>query len=272
MFGLDTLSAQALDKMIRQATNTSRITVSRGDSVEVFTLAGQHKQKEPKDDSFYTWYTANTLKHTRGGYAGKLVHGEYALSNHNKDLLAKGRFQYGLKVGQWKNWYVSGQMQAIEQWKKGKRHGHYLLYDTEGNIKEKGNYRHDQLHGRRLFFERGQLTLKEKYHKGRLLENKKEKTNKRAREQNQETLSAEEQTRKSGGNTGTQEKSQKAFWQKLRSWKNKKSSDQTLSGGSELTKAEKKRNKPKKAESEHKTPDAKPAKKKKQPKESAPKL
>jgi hypothetical protein len=169
------LSGQSLDKVVRQAVNTSRITLSRGDSIESFVVVNQHKSKSLKSDRFYTWYTANAVRHTQGGTAGKLLHGMYVLSNHKKDLIAKGQFRYGLRVGQWQHWHVNGQTKSVEQWKKGKRHGSYRGYDIQGNPLEKGNYRYGQLHGKRVVWEAGNLVRTEMYRRGRLLNDRQKK-------------------------------------------------------------------------------------------------
>lgn len=193
--------------------------------MQAFTTAIRRGRKEPQSDRFYTWYAANTLKHTQGGHAGKLVHGVYVLSNHNKDLLARGRFRYGLKVGQWQHWYTSGQTRAVEQWKKGRRHGRYLMYDMEGNVREKGGYRHGRLHGKRIRLEAGQPAQKEKYRKGKLLEKKRQKK----RNKKEDAVSNEP----AGKNTigADTRKKQGSFRERLMFWK-KKTPDKVSETGS----------------------------------------
>lgn len=128
-------------------------------------LASERKFK-PKARRYYFWYNANDIKRTRGGYDGKLLHGEYTEFYPDKNLKRKGQFRYGLKKGTWKTWYHSGEIETVVRWKKGKMHGDFRYYDEEGRLVKQGSHRNDHVHGRIDTFLAGGEKEREVYVKG----------------------------------------------------------------------------------------------------------
>lgn len=113
---------------------TNRVYVQYTDStVEAFCYRGEKKIKT-RDNLLYYWYAAQQIKHTRGGYEGKILHGPYTMFYYNKDLLAKGNFKYGLKQGEWKTWHQGGEVKSKERWKKGILIGKAYYYNRKGII------------------------------------------------------------------------------------------------------------------------------------------
>jgi|GEM_PF-6689111 len=141
------LHAQSLNQMVKQSINRSRITVSQGDSTHVFFISNQQLRKA-SEKLFYFWYSAGTIKSTQGGYAGKLIDGQYRLYDHGKLLREQGQLQLGLKVGKWYNWYPNGFLRETYFFRSGLREGRYISYYPNGTYRERGRYKHDKKHGK----------------------------------------------------------------------------------------------------------------------------
>lgn len=100
------------------------------------------------DKNLYYWFSAGQVNVTRGGYSGKLLNGKYQDFYMDKSLRESGKFDRGLKTGEWRNWTNTGQLAATYSFKQGKKQGHYVKYDSTGRALEKGTYRDDLLDGR----------------------------------------------------------------------------------------------------------------------------
>ena len=160
---------------------TNRIYVQYTDSlVETFYYRGEKKIKT-NDELFYYWYAAQDIKHTRGAYEGKILHGSYTMFYYNKDLLAKGNFKYGLKDGEWKSWHAGGELKSKEKWKKGKIVGTSYYYNLQGRI-QKVRKLSQSGNGYVMYYnDKGILSAKE-YYKDNSLEKKIQyETNKRGK-------------------------------------------------------------------------------------------
>lgn len=119
---------------------SNRVYVQYTDSlIETFCYRGEKKIKT-RDELFYYWYAAQDIKHTRGAYEGKILHGTYTVFYYNKDLLTKGNFKYGLKDGQWKSWHQGGELKSKEQWKNGHIVGMAYYYHPNGKLKSHRKY------------------------------------------------------------------------------------------------------------------------------------
>jgi antitoxin component YwqK of YwqJK toxin-antitoxin module len=168
----------------------NRVYVQYPDSlVEAFYYRGDKKIKT-KDELFYYWHSAQNIKHTRGAFEGKLLHGNFTAFYYNKDLLTKGAFKYGLKQGEWKSWYQGGERKSKEKWRKGKLIGTANYYGKNGKVQRERKLSRSG-NGYVLYYdENGILTSKEYYKnnaldkknnyqlnkKGKLVEVKPEKT------------------------------------------------------------------------------------------------
>jgi len=112
----------------------NRVYVQRKDSVIETHYYRGDKNISTKPNLLYYWYAAQDIKHTRGSFEGKLLHGSYVMFYYNKDLKEKGSFRYGLKDGKWENWYQGGEIKSREQWKSGLQKGKSQYYYENGTI------------------------------------------------------------------------------------------------------------------------------------------
>ena len=148
------------------------------------------EQIKVDNEKKYFWYRNGFVNSNIGGYHGQLLNGEYKLLDINNNLLITGRFELGLKTGQWKYWNKYGNYIRIESWKKGLLHGtvqkfysngvkkeelHYrkgskngrfVKYDKAGQFIEKGNYKNGKLHGKLLYFSDGEKMNSVKFKEG----------------------------------------------------------------------------------------------------------
>ena len=185
------LSAQNIK--IPMLNNANRVYVQYSDSlVEAFYYSGDKKIKT-NDNLFYYWYGAHDIKHTRGAFDGKLLHGKFVMFYRNKDLLSKGTFRFGLKDGEWNSWYLGGERKSKEKWRKGSVVGSAYYYWTNGNVRvlrklnHLGNgsiiyYNNDGNLNSKEYYSKNILEYKNTYQlndKGKLIEvkQKKEKNN-----------------------------------------------------------------------------------------------
>lgn len=115
----------------------------------------------------FMWYANHKIFETKGGYDGRLIHGEYRSFFLNGQLRAVGTVRYGLKIKKWKYWHPNGTINEIVSWKRGKKNGTYSIYDELGYLLAKGYFRNDRLHGRfKTYSRQGKVIDKKKYRNG----------------------------------------------------------------------------------------------------------
>jgi hypothetical protein len=151
--------------------------------VDVLTT---EKKIKPNDELYYFWFKGDNIKRTRGGFEGKLLHGEYIEFYANKDLKEKGNFIYGLKTGEWKKWYPEGQLECIIRWRNGTMKGKFIQFDLNGDVCMKGYYKDNKLNGKIITYSsEGSVLRYEKYSDGKLITGK-QKSNKIRGKKNKE--------------------------------------------------------------------------------------
>lgn len=88
----------------------------------------------------YYWFKTGEIHTSISNAGGLVLHEEYSKFYRSKQLAEKGNFNYGLKDGEWRNWYENGGLKSIIDWKKGLKNGVYISYDQEGRLVESGIY------------------------------------------------------------------------------------------------------------------------------------
>jgi hypothetical protein len=124
---------------------------------------------------FYYWYSANDIKKTKGGYEGKLLHGWYTRFYPNKNLHTQGKFKNGIQVGDWKYWYLNGELSETRSFSRQGTVATFEAFDEEGRPIRMGKYRNDRYHGTIREMVSGKV-VKRKYKDGvEIIRNKKPK-------------------------------------------------------------------------------------------------
>jgi antitoxin component YwqK of YwqJK toxin-antitoxin module len=136
--------AQARKTLKMEATD--RVIINRQDTLYEFYTTWNYK-KEADVESYYYWYKQDTILVTRGGFDGKLLHGNYKVIYPGKNLAETGWFVNGRKDGEWKKWLPNGQLQQVVHWKKGKKEGAFEEFTTTGQKIRSGFYKQDRADG-----------------------------------------------------------------------------------------------------------------------------
>jgi hypothetical protein len=133
----------AMSQKLPEVDALNRVILNHKDSIIYAHVmpAGESPKVKVSDEYWYTWYAQHDIKETRGGFDGKLLHGNYTIYYENKDLRRKGVFKEGLKIGKWKSWHRNGQLSEISYYKKGLSTGKWISYDPSGNIIAKTKYK-----------------------------------------------------------------------------------------------------------------------------------
>lgn len=169
-------AAQSIDKLKQQSMNRKKITLSQGDSVEVFQIKAGKSGHGFKDmESVYTWYGANRLHNTRGAVGGNVLEGEYSRFNKGKALLERGEYRKGKKEGRWVQWYGNGSLMHKDHWKNGVRDGKFESFYPDGSVYREGRFRDGKLQGTIIRYDTQGLKTKQRYKQGVLKERKPKK-------------------------------------------------------------------------------------------------
>jgi antitoxin component YwqK of YwqJK toxin-antitoxin module len=134
-------------------------------SVRAYVLR-DNGRTEAQNAFTYFWYGANAIQQTRGGFDGKLLHGEYKAFYLDNNLKEAGRFAKGLKTGQWKTWHAGGKLAEIIHFTKGLRNGKYESFDEQGRPVLLAHYRMGVLHGEMITYRDGKMVNKRQYDHG----------------------------------------------------------------------------------------------------------
>lgn len=143
----------------------------KGDSFYVeteVTSVNRHKKIKPNDMRIYTWGFAGQIQSSQGGYAGRLLHGDYTSINNDHSLREQGAYWYGLKDKEWKYWNANGRMRKLVTWKRGVLSGDFADFDEEGNMLRYGTNRKNQLQGKVVYYVQNKPSKVEYYSHGTL--------------------------------------------------------------------------------------------------------
>lgn len=113
-----------------------------------FEIDSENKKVKPRKEVEYFWYSSGVVGSTYADFTGRLLNGTYEmLHNDSQQLVRKGAFKYGIKTGEWRYWFLNGNLDKIESWKKGLLHGKFEKYDQNGNLLIEGKYKYGFKHG-----------------------------------------------------------------------------------------------------------------------------
>ncbi|HMB00540.1 MAG TPA: toxin-antitoxin system YwqK family antitoxin [Spirochaetota bacterium] len=88
----------------------------------------------------YVAFHPNGEKYEAGGYSAEgEKDGNWLIRDENGNVKAQGKWQKGTREGKW-TFKDKGKMAGVIPFKKGKTNGFTVLYDDEGNLKEKATY------------------------------------------------------------------------------------------------------------------------------------
>ncbi len=77
--------------------------INENDYSIVAEVLAKEKSIPSSADKEYYWYKSNSIMSTKGGYDGKLLHGQYSSFYLNSNLKEKGKYHMGLiKLEKWR--------------------------------------------------------------------------------------------------------------------------------------------------------------------------
>jgi antitoxin component YwqK of YwqJK toxin-antitoxin module len=103
---------------------------------------------KPKLSLTYFWFNSGRIHQNDGGYDGKLLHGEYKVTDLQQRLIIQGNFRMGRKWGTWYTWHTNGKLRSVTRYRP--RDGRQTIeeYDAQGNWSRKGYIKNDLFTGR----------------------------------------------------------------------------------------------------------------------------
>jgi len=146
------------------------ININYPDSTVSAEIYHKDKVVKPRINRYYIWYRANDIKTTRGGYDGKLIHGDYTVFYHDKSLKEKGKVRKGQKKGRWIRWYANGEIYEIMHWKKGQQHGVFEVFNEKGELVLKGKNYKGKVNGKLITYLNSKIVSVKKYKNGVFVE------------------------------------------------------------------------------------------------------
>ncbi len=142
------------------------IIVSKNDTIIKCKVLNNKVKYKPAADTYYFWYRANDVHKNLGGYDGLLLTEDYCVYVNN-NLVEKGYFKNGVKIGEWRNWNTKGEVEKVYTYRNGLLHGACNYYYSSALVKTE-NYKRGILHGKVMSYENDTVIVS-KYRKGVLM-------------------------------------------------------------------------------------------------------
>lgn len=150
LFGtLFTACASTTQQLIDKANNSS-IVLKTDEGTTTFYVMPMDLKVGISPDSEYYWYQGGKVYVNKGGYSGRLLHGECLSFDREGHLIEKGPYDKGRKSGEWTEWHPNGEKKSVEFWKKGQLHGKLMEWDEVGALVRTQKYKSGLLHGESL--------------------------------------------------------------------------------------------------------------------------
>ncbi len=246
VLGQDILSDREIEKLLQN----DKVVLNFPDSTINFSVLTESKNVKIDETKFYYWFRAGAVRYNRGGYDGKLLTDAYRSFYQNLNLKSQGKFKNGLKVGTWRSWYVSGERQKVEYWKKGLIHRKAYYYDESGALIYTLKYRNGIAVKKKL------SKAEKKIEKEAAKEEKKQKKALREAEKKSKSSGKKKKDSKSASNTTAQQEQlnssngskTKSFWPWDRHKKSREAKKQAKLNSPKIEKPKKKAKKEVKAE------------------------
>jgi len=161
------ITAQNVKKLEKELAH-SEIVINGKDSLVRCHVLVKSKDFKPHASESYYWHDNNKIHVNIGSYSGKLLDGEYEVTQPSGELMTKGEFKNGQKNGKWMQWHANGKIKTTCPWKKGKISGKMKEYDQEGNLVQITVFKNNMLHGTVVKYNK-KSTIQKNYKKGVLI-------------------------------------------------------------------------------------------------------
>lgn len=150
----------------------SSCLLTQGDSLIRFSYFTSKRLKiKPTLSREYYYFNNKQLLQSFGAVNGRLLEGEYIVTDSIGHILTSGLFKAGLKSGKWLYFYSDGKPRICLHYKNGMLEGSYTYYNPNGILKRTGKYKNGLLHSRVFEFTNDSVFCK-KFKKGILIPKK----------------------------------------------------------------------------------------------------
>ena len=143
---------------------SSRYRISTSDYSIDFHYTEIGKKMKFDHDKMYYWSDRTKINKTEGAASKLLLDGDYIKYYPSGELMEKGRFDEGLKIGIWRTWEKNGDLASKEEFRRGLKWGSSVFYkqDTIVSIP----YKSGEIHGVKEWIVDGTVTKSERYKRG----------------------------------------------------------------------------------------------------------
>lgn len=149
-----------------QALNSIHINI--GDSLANAELWDGKKVKTRTKFTYY-WFASGRIIKSQGAVEGKVLHGDYTLTDSDHRLIEKGFYSKGLRKGKWKRWHPNGLVALRIPYRNSNISGKVKAYNHDGKLIRITNYKRGKRQGiQRILNHRGKLEKRRKYCKDKL--------------------------------------------------------------------------------------------------------
>lgn len=108
--------------------------ITYSDSTVKLSIAEQEVQSVKLTTTVYYFYAKNAIHRNEGAISGYPLHGDYLVYNSSNNLICKGQFKKGVKVGEWMRWNSNGNLTSIIKYSNGRLDK--ILYPKPVKIKK----------------------------------------------------------------------------------------------------------------------------------------
>jgi hypothetical protein len=153
---------------IGQKKQVRALDINTKNNSKVKTFYTNQPRKALDDKTTFYWTIKREIHSSQGGYSGNLLHGPYTEYFANNQLQVKGQLKLGIRVNEWKYWYLNGILNKVVFYKNGKIHGRVIQYNEEGKTIRIEKFKNGQRHGNFTKIINDTLSFTEKYKNGKL--------------------------------------------------------------------------------------------------------
>jgi len=122
------------------SSDIQRKRLRQGDyDIECYVYVKKLEQYNKKKE--YFWFKSGEIHNSFAAAGGLVLHDTYKKYYKSKQLAEHGHFNYGLKNGEWRDWYENGKLKTVTNWSNGYKSGYHAEYNQDGSIEVLGSYR-----------------------------------------------------------------------------------------------------------------------------------
>lgn len=148
---------------------TKRYRISTSDFSIDFHYTELDERSNFDTEKTYYWSDRNKIYQTQGAATNLLLDGEFVKYYPSGELMEMGKFDRGLKKGEWRTWKNNGNLESEIEYKNGLKWGDAIY--IKGDTIIKTPYKSGEIHGLKEWIVAGKVLKRAKYKRGQLKNN-----------------------------------------------------------------------------------------------------